>query len=172
MVRSKAFGRSLFAAMCLLGAGLIWESWRDVTAARGRLGAIGIGMTPDQVRQALGQPSEVSGPVWNYSQAGRTTTIRFEPGSNEVAAISCREQDRTSPACPDLLGVRVGKGDAQLRQLLGTGRKTGSAGHLGLAFDPIGATFELSDGKVSAISLGPVAEQNSVWPIVLWRLMP
>lgn len=172
-LRSGRFGKFLLAAMLGLAAFRIWSVWREVNAGIAGLGPVTIGMSREELRYRVGEPQSQAGPAaWHYVEAGRTITVTFSAATDRVTAISCGEQGSSPAACPDLLGVRVGEGDADVVRALGPGRESFAAGKAWRRYPQIGASIELSGGKVSTVTLDPAPGQIDPWPIILWRLVP
>ena len=173
-IRKPQFGRGLFAVMSLLAAVYVWQTWRAVTMASESLGPIALGMRADQVGAAFGPADPTSGGTGEllFNQDGRQFTVILDKPSRQVVAVSCREQLITAPACPTLLGVRVGDDRAKVLRALGLGRLHIAGQREQLAYPQLGAAIYLQEGRVVQIGLRAGPGHDQLWQIVLRQLVP
>lgn len=173
-IRTPRFGRGLLVVMSLLAAAYVWQTWRAVTSASERLGPVALGMRMDQVRAALGPANESSGGAgaFMFDQDGRQFTVKLGAGKEQVAAVSCRELLITSPACPALLGLRIGDERAKVQRALGLGQRHIAGPREQLAYPQIGAAITLQEARVVQISVQAGPGRDQVWQVVLRQLVP
>ena len=172
-IRTPQFGRGLFVMMSLLAATYVWQTWRAVTMASESLGPIALGMREDQVRAALGPAGPTSGGTDEllFDQDGRQFTVILDKPGRQVVAVSCREQVITVPACPTLLGVRIGDERAEVQRALGLGRLHIAGQREQLAYPHLGAAIYLQEGRVVQIGLRAGPGRDQLWQIVLRQLV-
>lgn len=173
MLRSPRFGQAVFAVMALLAIALLWRQYGQVSASAGRLGPLTLGMDRLELQTKLGQGSEVPGQPGQvrYSAEGRTFQVTIDPASGRVTTITCTETDLTALPCPGQLGIRVGDGRDRVIRKLGPGDQAGSGG-AELRYPALSTGLRLVDDRVVEIKVAKVGEEASIWPIVLWRLLP
>jgi hypothetical protein len=174
LVRRPWFGFALFGAMMLVALIHVWSAWRETASAAGRFGPLALGMSGADIRGILGQPDQSSSTAsaWRFNRAGRDLIVRFDPGTATATGFSCREAGPDSLACPSVLGVHQRTGVQEVLQRLGPGRHPGTATASEQDYPELGLRIELHDGQVSAIHIDATSRGASIWPIVLWRLVP
>lgn len=173
-IRTPQFGHGLLVVMSLLAAVYVWQTWRAVTIASQSLGPIALGMREDQVRASLGPAGATSGRTGEllFDQDGRQFTVILDMPDRQVVAISCQEQVITAPACPALLGLRVGDERAKVLRTLGLGRMHIAGQREQLAYPQLGAAIDLQEGRVVQISLQAEPGRDRLWQVVLRQLVP
>lgn len=173
-MRSARFERLLFVAMVLLALAHIARGYHAVTTAAARFGPLALGMTSEEVGiAAAGERGIGSDPRHRvFARDGRIIAVRLNQ-NKELAGIRCEEQGTAALACPAFLGVHIGDRLDRVTALLGPAERdvTGIGGEM--VYPALGLRLQLADEKVVSIDLRTAANgQQSIWPIVLWRLFP
>lgn len=173
-VRSNLFGRGLLVIIVLVTAAYVWQVWSSVELASKQLGPVALGMSEDQVRAALAPSETAGGTVQDllFDQQGRQFAVHLDGPDRRVTGISCHEQDVTSPACPALLGVRIGDPQAAVLGKLGAGQLHQTGQHQNWAYPQIGASLAMQGGQVATITLGAARDPGPHWRVWLWHLVP
>lgn len=173
-VKTTRFGRGLAAIMVLIAAVYSWQAWLAIEQAGQRLGPVALGMSESEVRAALGQPSRTSSTATDLTveQNGRSFLVRFDGPERRAAELTCRENLITAPACPALLGIRIGEDRAAMLRQLGAGQQSQKGNQEWLAYPQVGAVFVLDSGQVVQVSVSTHSDQPKPWRILLSRLIP
>lgn len=174
LIRGRPFARLVFAAMGLVAAADAYNSYRQVEQAGQGYGPVAIGGSIDALRAVLGQPASEDRAAGRsrFVHDGRELQVSFDPASGRVSGVVCRETGVTSAICPGQIGIVPGSSEAEVLHEFGPPAGTREQRQAALAYPAIGTRFELAEQKVSAISVSSSGRTGSVWPIVMWRMLP
>lgn len=172
--RTPWFGGGLLIAMSLLAAAYTWQTWVSLKQASEALGPVALGMSESEVRAALSPAGATAGAAGEllFNQDGRQFAVQLSGPDQRVVGVSCHEQVVTSPACPAIIGIRIGDSSAEVKGAIGAGRLLRDGRGERLDYAQIGAVFYLQEGRVVrvAVRAGPTGERMA--EMLLWRLIP
>lgn len=174
VIRGRPFARLLFGAMCLVAAANTYNSYRQVEQAGRRYGPVTLGGAIDDLGATLGKADSEDRTAGRsrFIHDGRELLVTFDPASRRITGVVCREQGVTSANCPRQIGIAPGSSKATVLHEFGPAADADDRQGTILSYPAIGTRFELANETVSAISLSSSGRTGSLWPIVLWRMLP
>ena len=172
--RGPDFGRHLFIAMCLVGAGyagtILWETRFYAYSYP----PASIGVTESEVRYMLGPPHAVEdgGSLYRYSETGRELAVRLSP-AGRLESISCAAGRQAPPTCPRVLGIGIGSNEYDVLRRLGAPSRQAFRGNdKTMYYDGMGLAFQLRRFDVRQIELHEGASFSGYFPRALFAMVP
>ena len=174
VLRTRLFGRGLAAVMTFITAVYVWQVWRMIEPSGQRLGSLELGMDLREVRKAMGGESgiETGSASLAFDRDGRVFTVHLGGPERRVTVLTCRETVTTAPACPALLGIRIGYERAEVLRNLGASERRRDGGRDILDYPQVGAAFGIENGRVAEVIVKPHSDHSAPWRMLLSRLVP
>jgi len=173
-LRGPAFGRHLFGAMCLIGAGYAAAVFWDVRLASRHYSSVAIGMPEKELRYLRGAPASIEegGRLYRYEADGRIFTGRLSD-RGVLTAIGCTASARYGSGCEKVFGIGIGGSEGQILRRLGTPSRISYRGDdKVMHYDGMGLSFFLRRLRVYAIELHQGGSLAGYLPHALWRMIP
>lgn len=172
-LRGQHAANLLFAGM--VGTSLAYAALvaQSAWSASTRYGPIAVGMSAQQVSEALGQPTSRQGATrWVHDNNGEVMTINFDP-QGTVLDVTCVELHGTLERCPTTLGLDIGTYERDLKLKIGGPAREQSRGHEKSLFYPeLGLSFQLQHGQVTWIRFEQATGTARLARLIGWMLIP
>lgn len=172
-LRSRKAERLLSAAVTLVAILYVGANALDALQASQQYGGAKLGMSPAEVKAAIGpEDQHAAAPGQAHVLGGRTIVARYAPDGT-LDQIECTELPDSLELCPKTMGIRIGTVDRDLILKLGAPDDvTVSGTEKLLHYRGLGLTFQFRQGAVVKMTLSRSDDLFAFVRQVTWLLIP